>query len=112
MNKLLIILVTIAMSGCSKGDLDSGSKNTSKGDGKSIPLECLKSNLKNLGYLSISEETENSIVLVGQDVKSTIEFKSENSVITSYSITTETEKNKDGQSHKAIESVINSPCST
>jgi len=111
MNKLHIIIITMALSGCDFSG-DSGSKNVSKAEGKSIQLECLKSNLKNIGNLSIGTETENSIVLVGTGIKSTIEFESANSVITSYSINTETEKSKDGEIHKAVEAVINAPCNT
>lgn len=112
MYKLPILLIAIAMSGCSKVDIDSGSKNVSKASGKSIQLECMKSNLKNIGNLSTETETASSLILVGTGIKSTIEFESENSVITSYSIVTETEKHKDGEIHKAVEAVINAPCNT
>ena len=107
MNKLAIALISVAISGC---NFDTGTNTFTKTSGKSITLECLKSNLKNVESLKVDTETSNSIVLVGVGIKSTIEFDSANSVISSYSISTKTEKSKDGEIHKAVESAINLPC--
>ncbi|MFT7561028.1 MAG: hypothetical protein ACI93R_002953 [Flavobacteriales bacterium] len=107
MNKLAIALIAVSMSGC---NFDTGSNNFTKASGKSIASECVKSNLKSIQSLKIETEALNSIVLIGIGIKSTIEFYSINSVISSYSISTETEQSKDGDIHKVIESAINLPC--
>lgn len=109
MNKLAIALFVIALSGC---NFDTGSIGFTKAVGKSITLDCLKSNLEKIESLKIDTETLDSIILVGAGIKSTIQFHSADSVISSYSISTKTEKSKDGEIHKVIESAINIPCNT
>lgn len=109
MNKLAVLLTLAFVSGCSCS-FDTGSNSFAKAMGKSISLECFKSNLKSIEGLEIGEETSNSIILVGPGINSTIEFKSINSVVSSYSISTKTEKSKDSGIHKTVESAINLPC--
>jgi len=99
----------VALSGC---NFDTGSNTYTKVIGKSIPLECFKSNLKSVGGLEIGSETSNSIVLTGQGVSATIAFESTDSVVASYSLSTKTEKIKDSEIHNAIESAIALPCSS
>ena len=104
MNKFAVVLMLV--SGC---NFDTGSNTYTKVIGKSIPLECFKSNLKSVGGLEIGSETSNSIVLTGQGVSATIAFESTDSVVASYSVSTE--KIKDSEIHNAIESAIALPCS-
>src|SRR4051812_2457099 len=109
MNKFSILLIVVALSGCNF-TVDSGSKKFTKEFGKRIPLECFRSNVRNIEKLSVATETPNSILLVGSGLKSTVEFSLDNADVTSYSIVTEAEKNEDGVIHEAIESAINAPC--
>lgn len=109
MNKSSFLLILVTVSGC---NFDTGSNTYTQAIGKSIPLECFKSNLKSVGGLDVGSETSNSIILIGQGVSSTIAFESTHSVVASYSVSTKTEKSKDGEIHKAIESAISRPCNS
>lgn len=107
MNKLIFALTLFVVTGC---NFDSGSNTYTQTIGKSIPLECFKSNLKSISGLSVGTETENSIVLVASGITSKIEFELADSSVKSYSVSTKTEKSKDGELHKAIETAISKPC--
>ncbi len=107
MNKLMLVFMTVVVCSC---NYDSGSSVYTKEIGKSISLECLKSNLKGINGLAIQSESEKSIVLVAPGIASTIEFESEGSFVKSYSISTKTEKSSDKIIHKAIETAIDKPC--
>jgi hypothetical protein len=107
MNKLFFALILVAVTGC---NFDTGSNSYTKTIGKSIPLECFKSNLKSINGLDVGTETESSMVLVAPGISSVIEFESADAAVKSYSISTRTEKSSDSEYHKTVEVAINRPC--
>lgn len=108
MKFLSIIVVSVFFFGCK---YDSGSSSLAKGFGKSIPLECFKSNLKGVKGLAVSSETENSIILSSPGITSTIEFEVKGSVVKSYSVYTKTEKSSNKDVHSLVETAVEKSCS-
>jgi len=108
-NKILSSLILVSLFGC-KFDYDSGSSSTSFSFGNPVSLACFKNNISHIKNLSVTSETDSKIELSSSGIKSIIEFKNENSMVTSYSIKTTTERVKDSGVHKAIESEIKAKC--
>ncbi|WP_045856522.1 hypothetical protein [Teredinibacter purpureus] len=108
-NRILFSFLVVSLYGCNF-DYDSGSTNTSVSFGNPVSLACFKKNIGNIKNLSISSETDSKIELSSSGIKSIIEFKNENAMVTSYSIKTTTEKSKDSGVHKVIETELSAKC--
>jgi hypothetical protein len=109
-SKLLFSFLVVSLVGCkfdlsseskgaslSVGDInfDSGSTSTSVSVGNPISLVCFKRDISNIKESFIASETGSKIELSFSNATSIIEFKIENSMVSSYSIETTTEKSKD-----------------